>query len=282
MNLARWLLTSLLFCGGLQAAELRVCQHDASRYAYRLELVGLILDRTAATHGELRVAAAEASDPPQERCLAQLRAGMVDLAYVPPNAERLRDLSMIPFDLHAGMLGYRLLLIHRDNAPRFAQVRTLDDLRQLRGGFGSQWSDFPLFALNRLPVVGTAHPENLLAMLTEHRFDYYHRALSEAWEEVGDHPERHPELMVEPDLALVYPLPVYFAFNRADSELKQRFVEGLTLIQADGSFRELFLRHFGEQVRRSQLSQRRLLILQSDLPEGLPPADSRFWLQPSE
>lgn len=276
----RWLLLGLLLCGGLQAAELRVCQRDASRYAYRLELIQLILARTAASHGELSVAAADGVDPPQERCLAQLRAGRVDLAYVPPNTERLRDLRMIPFDLHAGMLGYRLLLIHREEAARFAQVRNLDDLRRLRGGFGSQWSDFPLFALNRLPVVGSAHPENLLAMLGGRRFDYYHRGLHEAWEEVGDHPERHPELMIEPSLVLVYQLPVYFAFNRAEPALSQRFEEGLALIQADGSFRELFLRHFGEQVRRSQLSQRRLIILQSDLPPGLPAADSRFWLQP--
>lgn len=279
MTLPRWLLTGLLCCGGLQAAELRVCQHDAGRYAYRLELTQLILERTAATHGELRIAPAAGVDPPQERCLAQLRSGMVDLAYIPPNAERLRDLSMIPFDLHAGMLGYRLLLIHRADAPRFAQVKTLDDLRQLRGGFGSQWSDFPLFALNRLPVVGSSHPENLLAMLAERRFDYYHRALSEAWQEVGDHPERHPELMIESDLALFYPLPVYFAFNRAEPGLKQRFAEGLVLIQADGSFHALFQRHFGEQVRRSRLNQRRLIILQSDLPADLPAADSRFWQQ---
>jgi hypothetical protein len=277
---SRWLLTALLLCGSLQAAELRVCQHDASRYAYRLELTRLILERTEVTHGALHVAPADGVDPPQERCLAQLRAGMVDLAYVPPNAERLRDLRMIPFDLHAGMLGYRLLLIHRQDAPRFARVKTLDDLRRLRGGFGSQWSDYPLFALNRLPVVGSAHPENLLAMLAERRFDYYHRALHEAWDEVGDYPERYPELMVEPGLALVYPLPVYFTFNRAEPELRQRFEEGLTLIQADGSFRELFLRHFGEQLRRSKLAQRRLLILQSYLPEGLPATDNRFWLRP--
>lgn len=276
-----WLVA--LLCGGSAAAdELRVCQHDLGRYGYRIELANLILARTAATYGELKIGPPSRSDPPQDRCLAQLRAGMVDLAYVPPNAQRLSDFNMLKFDLHAGMLGYRLLLINRQDAARFAQVRTLDDLRQLRGGFGSQWGDFPLFALNHLPVVGSAHPENLLAMLAERRFDYYHRAVHEAWQEVGEHPERHPQLMVEPSLALVYPLPVYFTFRRGDEELKQRFSEGLALIQADGSFHELFLRHFGEQLRRSQLTQRRLLVLQSDLPQGLPAADKRFWLQPSE
>ncbi|MBC9251925.1 hypothetical protein A9179_16765 [Pseudomonas alcaligenes] len=280
MPLRFWLLTALLLCSGLAADELRVCQHDAGRYAYRIELANLILARTAASYGAMTIAAASGDDPPQERCLAQLRAGMVDLAYVPPNAQRLHDFDMLRFDLHAGLLGYRLLLINRQDAARFAQVRSLDELRQLRGGFGSQWSDFPLFALNRLPVVGSAHPENLLAMLAEHRFDYYHRAVAEAWQEVGDHPEQHPQLMIEPSLALVYPLPVYFTFNRDRPELRQRFAEGLALIQADGSFQALFLRHFGEQLQRSQLAQRRLLILQSDLPEGLPAADSRFWLRP--
>ena len=43
----------------------------------------------------------------------------------------------------------------------------------------------------------------------------------------------------------------------------------------------LFLRHFGELVRQSRLSERRLIRLQSEVPAGLPEADSSFWLQPS-
>ncbi|MDD0841523.1 substrate-binding periplasmic protein [Pseudomonas sp. Gutcm_11s] len=263
----------------VQAAELRVCQHDAGRYAYRIELANLILARTAATHGELHIAPALVEDPPQERCLLQLRDGEVDLAYVPPNAERLQQFDMLPFDIHAGMLGYRLLLIRREDAPRFAQVRTLDDLRQLRGGFVSQWSDFSVFALNGLPVVGTPRPENLLAMLDGHRFDYYHRAPHEVWAEIDDVAAQYPQLMVEPSLALVYPLPVYFAFNRQNIELRERFEDGLRLIQLDGSFQQLLFRHFGKELERSRLHERRLLILGNDLPEGLPAPDSRFWLQ---
>ena len=259
------------------AGELRVCQQDPSKYAYRIELSNLILVRTAERYGELHIARSGLADPPQDRCLAQLQAGMVDLVYVPPNAQRLRDFDMLPFDLHAGMLGYRLLLIRREDAGRFAAVRTLDDLRQLRGGFGSQWSDFPLFALNRLPVVGTSHPENLLAMLRERRFDYYHRAVHEAWQEVGEHPELHPQLMVEPTLALAYPLPVYFTFKHGNYDLKSRFEEGLALIQADGSFRELFTRHFGALLQSTRLAQRRVLLLRSDMGPTVAPADSYFW-----
>lgn len=171
-------LTLLLLCSCLsQAADLRLCQHAPEKYAYRLELTELILARTAATFGARQIARPEQADPPQERCLHLLQSQQVDVAFVPPTAERLRDFAVIPVDLHQGMLGYRLLLIRRDQAERFARVQTLEDLRQLRGGFGSQWSDFSVFAANGLPVVGMANPNNLLAMLSQGRFDYYHRGL---------------------------------------------------------------------------------------------------------
>ena len=73
----------------------------------------------------------------------------------------------------------------------------------------------------------------------------------------------------------------YFTFNRADAQLKRRFEEGLAQIRSDGSYHQLFLRHFGELVRQSRLSERRLIRLQSEAPAGLPEADSSFWLQPS-
>mgnify|MGYP000582534188 FL=1 len=174
-------LTLLLLCScASQAAEPRLCQHAPEKYAYRLELTELILARTAATFGPQHIASPEQADPPQERCLHLLQERQVDLAFVPPTAERLRDFAVIPVDLHEGMLGYRLLLIRRDQAERFARVQTLEDLRQLRGGFGSQWGDFSVFAANGLPVVGMANPNNLLAMLSQGRFDYYHRGLHEA------------------------------------------------------------------------------------------------------
>ena len=274
------LLASLLFSrSALADHELRVCQHAAQKYAYRLELAELILARTAAEYGETHIQPSAQADPPQERCLNMLRDGQVDLAFVPPTAERLADFAVIPYDLHNGMLGYRVLLIRKTDAERFASVTSLADLRQLQGGFGSQWGDFSLFARNRLPVVGAANPDNLLAMLGKRRFDYFHRGLHEAWHELEANPKARGELMVEPHLALVYHLPVYFTFNRTDSRLKRRFEQGLALIQADGSLRALFLRHFGQLARQARLEQRTLIHLDYPNPPDLPAPDTALWLQ---
>lgn len=252
---------------------LRVCQYHGASYAYRIELANLILARTAERYGAARIAPGDESpDPSQDRCLALLRDGQVDLAYVPPSAERLDSLNMLPMDMHAGMLGYRVLLIRRDRQADFARVQSLDDLRRLTGGFGSQWSDFPIFARNHLPVLGMANASSLLPMLEQRRFDYFHRALGEAWVEVQD----RPELMVEPHLALRYAMPVYFAFNRGDAELARRFTEGFEQVREDGSFRALFLHHYGYLGERARLGERRIIELDS----GLPATDASLWLDP--
>lgn len=279
LTLVLLLVGSLLSTTSQADHGIRVCQHAVQKYAYRLELAELILARTAAQYGENHIHPSTLPDPAQERCLNMLREGQVDLAFVPPSAERLRDFAVIPFDLHNGMLGYRVLLIRKTDAERFTQVNTLADLRQLRGGFGSQWSDFSLFARNQLPVEGLANPDNLLAMLGKRRFDYYHRGLHEAWRELDENPVAGGELMVEPHLALVYHLPVYFTFNRHDQPLKRRFEQGLALIQADGSLQALFSRHFGQLATQAGLEQRTLIPLDYPNPPGLPAPDTHLWLQ---
>lgn len=278
MRRMSWLPLLALFCLPCLAAELRLCQHAPEKYAYRLALTELILARTAASHGPLAIAPGESPDPSQERCLHLLREGRVDLAFVPPTAERLEQFEVIPVDILQGLLGYRLLLIHRDQAARFARVDSIEDLRQLRGGFGNQWGDFAVFAANNLPVVGMANPDNLLGMLAQGRFDYYHRGLHEAFADLASHPQ-YPQLMVEPHLLLSYPMPVYFTFNPARADLRARFEQGLRHIQADGSLQRLFDSHYGALVRRARLEDRTLLPLRTPLPEALPQPAPPPWVE---
>jgi len=282
------LLLLWLACGALGgpavAAELRICQADPQRYAYRMALSTLILQRTETasqatkkTATQLR-AYEDGPDPTQERCLGLLREGRVDLVYLAPSEQLLREFASIPVDLHKGMLGYRLLLIHKQDQALFAQIDSLDGLRQLSGGFGRQWTDYGLFARNRLPVVGVAQGQSLLAMLQSRRFHYFHRALHEAWAELDAHPALD-QLMVEPRLALHYPFPVYYMFRKQDQALRQRFEQGLARIQADGSFDALFLRHFQAIARRARLSTRTIIEIEYPLPAGLPAVDASLWLK---
>lgn len=282
----RPLLHLILFLAGLVLAAstwaqgpLRICQSDPARYGYRRALAQLILDKTSANGQPDRLVGWNGGqDPSQERCLALLRQREVDLVYLPPTEALLAEFDAIRFDIHQGMLGYRVLLIHRGRAADFARVRSLEDLRAFRAGFGQQWADFPMFELNRLPVVGAASATALLAMLNGGRFDYFHRGLHEAWAELAEHPELD-QLMVEPSLALVYNFPVYFMFHKGNSALRERFERGIELVRADGSMQALFMREFGTVVQRAQLAKRRQIRIQHLLPADLPPIDTRLWLE---
>ncbi|MCV2369097.1 hypothetical protein [Roseateles oligotrophus] len=273
------LLAPLLLSLPVRAIDIRVCQAEQSRYSYRMELARLLLARTAQADEVVQLRPyASGPDPTQQRCLALLREQRVDLVYLPPSNALLDEFASIKIDLHKGMLGYRLLLINKKDEGLFAKVQTLADLRQLTAGFGQQWSDFSMFELNQLPVVGVAQTDNLLSMLDRGRFHYFHRGLHEAWAELERNPQLH-NLMVEPHLALAYPFPVYFMFNAKDQALKQRFERGFAMVMADGSFDALFMREFGGLARQAQLRSRTIIEINYPVPDKLPKVDSRLWLK---
>lgn len=268
----RWLAWLLLcLCPGLaQAVQLRLCQTEAPRYEYRLAVTRLVLQKTVAADEPVELQRHGAgADPAQDRCLELLRQGEVDLVYLPPNEQRMAEFGVLPVDLYRGLLGYRLLLIRRQDEPRFASTDTLAQLRRFTGGFGRQWADLLVFERNGLPVMTGPGNEALIAMLKARRFDYLHRGITEAFAELAQF-DRDAQLMVEPHLALHYDFPVYFMVRRERTALLAQLRQGLQKAQADGSFQRLFEQHFAPVLQRAHLGQRRLIELDYPLPAGLP------------
>lgn len=256
----------------------KVCQTKPNM-AYRIEVAQLLLDLTSSKYGQAGIAGYADTDPTQARCVSLLKHGKVDLIYLGASEKLLKDFISIQHDIHFGMLGYRVLLIRRQDLAKFANVSSLADLRQFTGGFGSQWGDFKVFERNHLPVVGTAIPSALLAMLNAQRFDYFHRALHEAWVEQEKASEEFPDLVVEPKLALVYDFPVYFFVNRANPLLAKRLLEGFKIARQTNALKNLFIKHYGDLVEKAQLSQRHLIFIDYPTPKGLPLIETEVWFE---
>lgn len=260
------------------AKNVMVCQTEKAKYTYRIQLANLILSKTAPEYGPSAVIPYYKKDPTQPRSVLLLKEGKVDLLYLSPTKKLLEETDVIKIDIHNGMLGYRVFIIRKEDRDKFSRINTLDDLRQFKGGFGSQWGDFKIFALNRLPVVGAVSTHTLLNMLDKNRFDYFHRGLHEAWAELEKQKERFPDLVVEETLALVYDFPVYFVFSKANRPLKKRFEKGFNIILNDGSFKELYLKNFGGYAKKAKLNSRKILRINYPIPEGLPPVNTKLWL----
>lgn len=267
---------AILFTCSAWSKDVRVCQSEKAKYKYRIELANLILSKTSEKYGPSKVVSMFTKDPTQNRCINLIMNEIVDLVYLPPTKKRLQMFDVILIDIHCGMLGYRVFLINKKDKNKFAQVKTIDDLRKFKGGFGNHWGDFKIFGLNDLPVVGAATHYTLLKMLINNRFDYFHRGLHEAWSEVKANPML--PIMVEEKVALVYDFPVYYFFNKNNQALKKRFEEGFDIIKKDGSFKKLFQSKFGDYAQKSNLSNRTIIKIEYPMPEGLPPIDTSLWL----
>lgn len=260
------------------AEDIKVCQTEGAKYNYRIDLANLILSKTASQYGPAKIVRLLKEDPTQARCTKLLQKKEIDVVYLPATEERLKQMDAIKIDIHNGMLGYRVLLINKKDKARFSKVKTIADLREFRAGFGSQWGDYKIFALNELPVIGLANTDTLLNMLSKKRFDYFHRGLHEAWTEIDANRKQFPNLIVEDTIALIYDFPVYFMFNKENHVLRKRFKEGFKIIMKDGSFRQLYKEYFGIYIKKANLKNRTLIRLEYPTSTEFPANDTSLWL----
>lgn len=259
--------------------KLKYFQKD-HRYNYRIDLLKLVMDKTVDSDGSYSLEAVE-GEMTQSRWLAFLEEGKkVNVGFFPSNKEREARFLAIKVPILRGLLGYRVSLIRKDRLIDFSKIKSLDELKTgYYAGFGNQWADMKILRANNIPVVGTAKYSSLFKMLSAKRFDYFPRGINEAWNEISKEKKSHPELVVDPYIALYYPYPVYFFVNKKNLKLADRIERGLKLALEDGTFKELFLKYHKEALKRANLKKRKLFILENPtLVEGALKIDTTWWL----
>jgi len=279
-----------LAAGGCMAATTRVVypltalEDVDSRYEYDWAVLRVALQKTEPRYGPFELHQSTQAMSPQ-RVAQELRmpGGRINIFARATSAELERQYRPIRLPIDKGLLGYRLFLVRDDDLPRFASVRTLDDLRKLRVGQGKDWIDVPILHKAGFKVVeGTSYP-GLFAMLDAGRFDFFSRAIDEAQREFKERRAAFPHMVIEPTLLLQYPLPLYF-FTRRDDEgklLAQRVTEGMEMMIKDGSLNALFQQYKGASIKAGGLQQRRVLHVQNPyLTPETPLSRSELWFNP--
>ena len=218
-----------------------------SQYVYDYELLRQALAATLATHGpfELRQSTA------------------------PMNQARANTLTSplpvrIPID--KGLISYRVFLIRGAMQPRFAAVRSLDELRAFSVGSFVTWADTRILREGGFKVVTGDNYEGLFRMLVAERFDFFSRSADEAYREFDERKDLLPEMRVEDTVLLHFPTTRLFFLQRSDEgqRLADRIEAGLNRMIKDGSFDAHFLRHKGALIQRAHLKSRR--VFQIDNP----------------
>lgn len=249
---------------------------DDPRGHYPIELLRLALDRAGGT----REVVPARVDLSQSRSLLNLERGReLDVAWTFSTQERERRLLPVRIPIDRGLLGWRLLLVH-STSPVAAGVDAAG-LRALRLAQGHDWPDLQILRHNGLRAASATCYEGLFEMLRLDRIDAFPRSVSEVYAELETAKAR--DLSILPGWALHYPAPAYFFVNPERPGLAAEIEFGLRSALSDGSFDELFLRHFGSALARADLAKREVLeLVNPDLHPSTPLRDPSLWYQPGD
>jgi len=216
----------------------------------------------------------------RSRALHELGRGrLLDVAWAVTSRARESALLPVRIPLDRGLSGWRIALVARADAQRFAGVHQLADLARFRAGLGHDWAETEVLRANGLPVVAGTNTEGLPAMLAAGRFDYYPRPLRQAWVEARRYAKLG--LVVEPHFALHFPSALYFFVNKTNAALAAVLEEGLRAAIAEGAFEQLFQEQNSTYLQRAALAQRRIFRLDNPgVTETLPLSVRDLWYQP--
>lgn len=217
----------------------------------------------------------------QARWIAEVQKSQRNsVIWTVTSKEREQALRPIRVPLFRGLLGYRVLVVRREDLPVFAAVNTKSDLMQLTAGQGAHWPDTQILRANGLPVVEGMTPETLYKMLAAKRFDYFPRGITE----VNDEADliRRGNLAVAPRLLIIYPTAMYFFVNKQNTDLAERLEKGLDKLIKSGDFDGVLQNLPQVQLARKEFSQtkRKIIYLDNpDLPEPPSARDQNYWLR---
>lgn len=256
----------LLTSSSLMAKEIIIIndtQGKSERHKYTQELLVAALDSTIASHGHYEFKPLANLNQPRTAAMLKYRGGYGDVVQGATRKEWEDNLIQIKIPLMKGILGLRVLFIHKSLQPTIANIDSLAQLKRLLGGAVSFWSITQIFEYHNFDIVKFNRQDSMYSMLERKRFDYVSRGINEVLIEFEQYKSDNPNLHIENNLLLHIPLPVYFFVNPAKKKLANRIEIGLNNIIDNGVFDTIFTKHFKEKFSQLNLLNRRLFSIKN-------------------
>lgn len=254
---------------------------NETRFNDVIEILCTALEKTRLRYGDYECLP-DAQIMPKKRVLQELEKTEhnINVTWNPTSIELEQRFATIRFPLRKGLLGYRVLLINKENQPKFDQIKTPEDLKKVSLGQGVDWNDNAIYENYGIRVIQGKYSQ-LFKMLTANRFDGFPRGIGEILTEYEKNKERNPELSIEKNLLIYYPFPYYFFFNKQDTAIRDRVETGLRIMQKDGSFDAIFNKYHQDAIEKLNLKGRNVIRLSNPLlPKNTPVNDAKLWYVP--
>lgn len=250
------------------------------RMDYYWELLHAALEATTAKWGPYRMEASSVVMNAERSQALLADSKTISLLVRTTSKEREALMRPILIPLDKGLTGYRLFLIEKSTQARLRNVRSLTDLKPFSIGQGSRWVDTEILTHAGLTVVTGGGYESLFKMLQAGRFDLFSRGINEIGEELQAGRAMDPNLAIEQNLMLYYPLPRYFFFARTEEGelLAKRVESGLQILLENGQFEVLYQKFKRQLLSGLRLSGRRVFRINNPtLSDQTPLGRREYW-----
>ncbi|MCJ8339931.1 MAG: hypothetical protein MJK10_15800 [Pseudomonadales bacterium] len=230
-----------LFNAPLYALEIKlpVTSKYLSRDNFNIGLLKLLLSKIP---GEHKISSTVLQYT-QARVVKELKKGeSINLYWMGTSPELERDLLPVYFPIYRGLLGHRVLIIHKNDKSSFDHITSLDDLSNYVGVQGIGWSDIKILEHAKLKQKQAVY-ENIFSLMNRGRYDYFSRGINEAYREVASRQSAMPNLYIDENILLVYPFAFYLFTNPENEELARLLTQAFNQAYDDGSFLDYFYKH---------------------------------------
>lgn len=200
------------------------------------------------------------------RALLAIIKGEPSNVYVAPSSPEWNKKTIaIKVPIRLGLLSYRLLLIHKDDAEKFSKVNSVEDLKKMQAGLRSGWVTTDIFKKQKFDIAEAQNFDGLFLLLDNHRFNYIPRSIYEIYDEVESRQHLISNVVVENHIALHIPTSTYIYVSPTEPQLAKRIEKGITRMYKNGDLLKLVNRYYADDVKKANLKGRTIIQIENPL-----------------
>ncbi len=164
-----------------------------------------------------------------------------------------------------GLLGYRAIIIRKEDKGIFAEIHCEKKLKQKQIGIPETWFDAELFRYNGFSVVERGTYDDMLQRLKNREFDYTALGINEIERVFDEKVDEVDGLDLVEHLMIYYPLPLLFYVNPNAPELAERIDRGMSIISENKMMDRIYYIYNRHALKNLNLGKRTIIRLKNPI-----------------
>jgi hypothetical protein len=158
---------------------------------YFIDVLQLAIDKSTSQSGPAKRLVVDIPME-QQRQLKSLDDNILDVMWAMTSIHLEKDALPVRIPLLKGLLGYRVLVVRKDQQQAFSAITQLSQLKQLTAVQGFGWSDVQILQDNGFKVEVSSWYDTIYKSLNSGFYDYFPRSVLEVGAEFKKKQTRQP------------------------------------------------------------------------------------------